>query len=389
MSISVEYLYRDMKNQGIKLIAGENSIANKVRWTHIVESEEIASFIQGEELIFTTTSSINDQRKLFNIIKITKEKNASGIVINTGKYMDKVDQEIIDYCNENNYPLFIMPWNVRITDIMKGLTIKIIESERMYIEITNAIKDAIFIHTHGDLYVHTLEKLGFKSNWRYIVSIIELEPKGKPIKNVQDYSEKVKLYIEENLNNMRSNYFAVNVGKSVIIIFYNKKDWEVGNILKDLYVKITKKFEKLSFYVGIGKHTHNLENLYRGYEEAKNVAKINRLIMNDNVHIRYSEVGIYRLLLGMDDKTLIKEFHDETIGELELHDKINNTDYIQLLISYFENNCNVNETAKNLYLHRNTVNYKLNKIEEILDINLSDIGDKCRIYLSLMTRYLL
>lgn len=389
MSISIEYLYKDIKKYGVELIAGESGLNNKVRWTHIVESEEIARFLQGEEIVFTTGVSINNDIDLLNIIKITKYQNASGIIVNTGKYVNKISKEVIDYCNENNHPLFIMPWEIRIPDIMRNLTIKILESERTYTEISNAIKDAIFLPTHEELYIQTLEKVGFKCDWNYIVSIIELEANDDTVKNIPNHAEAVKSYIEDNLSYIKNNYFAVNVGNSVVIVFYNKTDLEVDKVLKKLYIGIDKYFNKLKFYVGIGKHTNNLKNLYRGYEEAKNVAKINRLISNNNVHIRYSEVAIYRLLLGMENKDIIKEFHDETIGDLEVYDKVNNTDYVELLISYFDNNCKINETAKSLYLHRNTVNYKINKIEEILDLNLNDIGDKSKIYLSLMIRYLL
>lgn len=389
MSISIDYLYKDIKKYNVKLIAGKKGLKNKVRWPHIVESEEIASFLQGEEMVFTTGISITEDGQLLDLIKATYNKKASGIVVNTGKYVDTVSQEIIDYCDECEYPLFVMPWESRITDVMKNLTITIIESERTYIEISNAIKDAIFLPTHEELYLQTLEKIGFKLDWNYTVAIIEVESNSSDVKNIPDYTERVKYYVEEVLSYIRNNYFPVNVGKSIIIVFYNKTDLEIDKILKRLYIDITKKFSVLSFYFGIGKHTNNLRTLYKGYEEAKNVAKINRLIRNDNVHIRYSEVGLYRLLLGIENKDLIKEFHDDTIGELEVYDKVNETDYVELLISYFENNCKINETAKNLYVHRNTVNYKINKIEEILDLNLSDIGDRSKIYLSLMIRYLI
>lgn len=199
----------------------------------------------------------------------------------------------------------------------------------------------------------------------------------------------VKSYIEKKLSYIRNNYFAVNIGKSVAIVFYNKTDLEVEKIMKELYISMNKDFRNLKLFIGIGKRVNNLKLLYKGYEEAKNVAKINRLISNNKVHIRYSEMAIYRLLLEMENKEIIKEFHDQTIGDLVVYDKVNNTDYVELLESYFENNCKINETAKSLYLHRNTVNYKISKIEEILDINLDDIGDKSKIYLSLMIRYLL
>ena len=87
---------------------------------------------------------------------------------------------------------------------------------------------------------------------------------------------------------------------------------------------MNKDFRNLKLFIGIGKRVNNLKLLYKGYEEAKNVAKINRLISNNKVHIRYSEMAIYRLLLEMENKEIIKEFHDQTIGDLVVYDKVNN-----------------------------------------------------------------
>ena len=373
MSIAIEYLYKYIKKFDVNLLAGESGLNNKVRWTHIVENEEIAGFIQAEELLFTTGVSIKDDTTLLNIINIAKDHNASGIVVNTGKYIEKISEEVIDYCNENEFPLFVMPWNIRIPDIMRALTIIILESERTYTEISNAIKDAIFLPTHEELYVQQLERVGFKCGWDYVVAIIELEDDEHNTNNIPTYAEMVKSYIEKKLSYIRNNYFAVNIGKSVAIVFYNKTDLEVEKIMKELYISMNKDFRNLKLFIGIGKRVNNLKLLYKGYEEAKNVAKINRLISNNKVHIRYSEMAIYRLLLEMENKEIIKEFHDQTIGDLVVYDKVNNTDYVELLENYFENNCKINETAKSLYLHRNTVNYKISKIEEILDINLDDI----------------
>ena len=389
MSVSMEHLYKDIKKHEVELVAGHKGLKNKVRWTHMVENEEIASFLQGQEMVFTTGIAIKDDNDLLNLVKKTKNKNASAIAINTGKYIKDISQDVIDYCNENDYPVFLIPWNVRIADIMRCLSMKIIESEKTYLEISNAIKDAIFLPTNEELYIHKLEKIGFKSSWRYIVTIIEVESKNSSIHKIEHYTSKVMQFIDGELNYIRNNFFSLYVGQSIIIVFYNKLDSEIDNILKEIYIKISKNFDELNFYVGIGKHTSSLSKLYKGYEEAKNVAKINRLLRNNNVHIRYSELGLYRLLLGIENKEIMKEFHDETIGDLEVYDKVNHTDYVELLINYFENNCKVNETANSLYIHRNTVNYKLNKIEEILDLNLSDIGDRSKIYLSLMTRYLI
>lgn len=389
MSVALEHLYQDIKEYKVKLIAGKNGLRNKVRWIHTVESEDIANFLQGKEVVFTTGIGINNNEELLNLIKTTNKKSASGIIVSKGKHIKEINEEVINYCQENEYPLFIVPWDGNIEDMMKILTMKIIESERTYLEVANALKDAIFIPSHQDLYLPILEKVGLKCNWKYIVTTIEIEAKDNSTHKIDEYVYKVFKFVEDDLSYVRNYFFSVYVGQSIIIVFYNKCEEEIDAILKKLHTKLSKNFFDLNFYVGTGKHTNSLEKLYKGYEEAKSVAKINRLLRNKNVHIRYSELGIYKLLLAIENKEAIKEFHDETIGDLEAYDEMNNTDYVELLINYFENNCKVNETASSLYLHRNTVNYKLNKIQEILDLNLYDIGDKSKIYLSLMIRYLI
>lgn len=389
MSISLKYLYQDIKKYEIKLIAGENGLKNDVRLTHVVENEEVASFLQGQEFVFITGIALKDDNELLDLVKKVKDYHASGIIINTGQYITNIGQDVISFCNENELPLFIAPWHVRMADIIKILNMKIIESEKTYFEVTNAIKSAIFTPTNKESYLPILKKVGFKYNWTYTVTVMEVEVKDSKIHNIEHYTSNITSIIEEELSYMRENFFSVYVGNSIITLFYNKQKEEVELILKDLYNRLTKQFKNLKFHVGRGKSINCLEKLNRGYEDAKSSAKVYRLLTANNVHIKYSELYIYKLLLAIEDKEMVKKFYDDTIGVLDIHDKINETDYVELLMSYFENNCKVTETANSLYVHRNTVNYKINKIQEILDLNLSDIGDRSRVYLSLMIKYLI
>ena len=59
------------------------------------------------------------QYKIYRILEnIYKKFNVkllvSGIVV---KYIEKISEEVLDYCNENDFPLFVMPWNIRIPDM--------------------------------------------------------------------------------------------------------------------------------------------------------------------------------------------------------------------------------------------------------------------------------
>ncbi|WP_297136579.1 PucR family transcriptional regulator [Terrisporobacter sp.] len=389
MSVSLKYLYHEVMEYGVNLIAGEKGLKNQVKWTHIAENEEIVDFIQGKELVFTTGLAMKNDEDLLKLVKKANERDASGLIVFIGKYIENISDKVIDYCDNSNFPLFTVPWGMEMSDTMRSLTINIIESEKTYIEISNALKDAIFLHEHSELYMPRLNKVGFKNEWRYIVTLMELESKDINVYRVEEHTSQMINFIEEELAYIRNNFFCLSAGQSIIIIFYNKNEQEIESILKNIYKKMVKEFNNANFYIAMENQSNNLQNLHQGYKEAKKISKINRLLRNNNAHLKYNEVGLYKLLLDLYDKDKMKSFYDKTLGDLAFYDKVNNTDYVEILINYFENNCSIIETANTLYIHRNTMNYKINKIEQILDINLSDIGDRSKIYIALMIKYLL
>ena len=60
------------------------------------------------------------------------------------------------------------------------------------------------------------------------------------------------------------------------------------------------------------------------------------------------------------------------LPELIQHDRDNNSDYYQTLVAYLRSSCNITEAAKTLQIHRNSLLYRINKIETILGSNLDD-----------------
>ena len=68
----------------------------------------------------------------------------------------------------------------------------------------------------------------------------------------------------------------------------------------------------------------------------------------------------------------LKDFVMEILGELIQYDEENNSDYVNTLQVYLEEGKNIGETAQKLYVHRNTIKYRVTKVEEILNIDLED-----------------
>lgn len=103
----------------------------------------------------------------------------------------------------------------------------------------------------------------------------------------------------------------------------------------------------------------------------------------------YSDMGIYKLLMGIEDKEIIKEYYNKTIKPLLDYDTKNHSDLTDVLRCYLNHNGSVKDTADELFVHRNTINYKLNKIEELLQIDLSALNSRLEISIGFMLQDML
>ena len=139
MSVTIGLLYESVKNHDIKLIAGEKGLSKAVKWVHMVENIEIATFLEGGEVTFLTGIGLSNEFELINLIEGIIKSKASGIVINIGPYIKKIDKKCIDYCNETNTPLFVVSWHVHMAEIMRVFCIKITENEKNSLEISTSI----------------------------------------------------------------------------------------------------------------------------------------------------------------------------------------------------------------------------------------------------------
>ncbi|MHB8128780.1 MAG: helix-turn-helix domain-containing protein, partial [Mobilitalea sp.] len=89
-------------------------------------------------------------------------------------------------------------------------------------------------------------------------------------------------------------------------------------------------------------------------------------------------LDIYKVLLAVKDKKVLKEFHHEIFGKLEQYDAENGTDLMSFLRSYLDNNGSPQLVSEQQYIHRNTVNNQIKKIEKITGYNLLNLDEKVR-----------
>lgn len=127
MAVTLRRLLEYVKDEELQILSGEDNIDRVVRWTHVVEAIEISTFLEGQEVAFTTGVATKSEEELFDLVKCIIDNQATALIINTGPYIKEVPQKIIDYCKEQSFPLITTPWETHMAKLMQMFCRKITE----------------------------------------------------------------------------------------------------------------------------------------------------------------------------------------------------------------------------------------------------------------------
>lgn len=135
--------------------------------------------------------------------------------------------------------------------------------------------------------------------------------------------------------------------------------------------------------IGIGSIVESIRDLGRSYKEAQTALQIGSIFENDKSIINYNNLGIGRLIYQLPStlcRLFLKEVFDE--GSYESLD----TETLLTIQKFFENDLNVSETSRELYIHRNTLVYRLDKIQKITGLDLRNFDDAIIFKVSMLVK---
>ena len=128
----------------------------------------------------------------------------------------------------------------------------------------------------------------------------------------------------------------------------------------------------LKVFVGIGTPVDSINDIARSFSEARLAIEIGRVFEGDKYILSYDELGIGRLIYQLPSK-LCELFLDEIFKKDGL--EVLDDETLQTIDKFFENNLNVSETSRQLFVHRNTLVYRLDKIERLTGLDLRKFDD--------------
>lgn len=218
------------------------------------------------------------------------------------------------------------------------------------------------------------KKLHIENNIRRIVYLIET--------NIDKDMNIVE--IVRSIFPAKTKDFVTAVDEHSIILVKELREKETMDEIEKIAKMISDTLStelNVKVYISIGTVVSDLKDVSRSYKEAKMALEVGKIFENDKYIVNYEKLGIGRLICQLP-LSLCKMFIKEVLHGLTMDDFDDET--LATVNKFFENNLNVSETSRQLYIHRNTLVYRLDKLQKMTGLDLRNFDDAIIFKITLM-----
>ena len=240
----------------------------------------------------------------------------------------------------------------------------------------NSIKNVILDNIlPGDIYLKSRE-LRFNSDVSRVCMLIKVTNQT----DVSAYDVVQNLFPDKNKD------FVININETDIALVKeirsNIDPRDIDKLAGSIVDTLSSEFYT-HCVVGIGTVVDSIKDLARSFKEAQIALEVGKVFDTEKTIVSYNNLGIARLIYQLPT-TLCEMFLKEVFkrGSIESLDH----ETLFTIQRFFENNLNVSETSRKLFVHRNTLVYRLEKIKKITGLDLREFEDAIVFKVALMVK---
>ena len=361
---------------GMKLIAGGSGMYRNIRWIYFADCTQclsddfkVSQLIHGGELVIVTNAALTDNDdKMLSMIVEMNQKNIAGLVINVGQ----ISPMLTEYCNDNELPLFELSYDLHLIDLSQIVCKALVEEESNTNSIDQLLAAIIYSSNINDADIKIRAGyLGTNISDKNHIVVLKLNKNNK----LQDSYENLQRYIRYEFKNYGLQkmlmLWQIDTGIMLIPSELFSRDL-LSNILTRIIDHISS-YYGIDAKAGIGSAYEYISELKKSFQEALNSIKISHSESKSQKIFFYDNLGIYSLIAQIKNDKFLDEYVNNHIGKLIQSDVLQEGDLCKTLEAYPDHNCNAAAAAEHLFIHRNTMRYRMDKIKKILCCELDDL----------------
>ncbi len=375
---------RDVYNlrlDGMELLTGEVGLERMVSWTYMVQTRPYKDHMNPGNFALLVVDYLRySMDDAMDAMIELNELGISGLALSVVDDKEAVPERFIDKAKELKLPLFYIRWEgATFVDIAQSIGELILETKVDNKRTGDYLYNLLFGYEVNDKYIEKISaQFGLTFDRPYRVGIIVIDRKYG-VNLEQD--EHTYAYYTDCLNreviHMEKRPMYMRFLNKFVLLFEATENKETERQIE----KILKVLDRRSPFEGLIHSTCILGAAYtkpadfgKSYQEAKNLIPKKDILPNptNKKVLSASSMGIYKYMFNSGNQQEILDYCNDKLKKLEMYDNANGSFLIDTLVNYYMCGFNVGKTAEMMYVHRNSLQYRLKKIEEILEISLDD-----------------
>ena len=378
MSLTIQDLLQQKIFSGVTLVAGAKGTRNKILWVNIMEIPDTPNSVQPGELLLTTGYGLDQEELYQSFIPELARRGVSGIAIQAGYYINNIPAYILNQADALDFPVLLVPKELTFSEFLHTM-IRMIDPKTK-LDWSGEILEQIFSLLSADLASAsaTAEAEGEES----CVQILLMEP----INYAQSDQATWQKCLAEITSFIQSNSLYTSMHQLPEHRWFCLTSYPSLSSFLSTFYRLNIRFALLSeeygvnYYLG-AEHLRPDDNVLTAIRHAVEALTTLQMIKARRGVCFYGHIEFLKMFGQIHRRESSIVLDNRHFQQLLQYDRANRSNYLQTLRVYLSNNCNMMQTARQLFLHRHTLINRLEKIEEISDLHLDDYYS--RLYMSI------
>lgn len=378
MSLTIQDLLQQKIFSGVTLVAGAKGTRNKILWVNIMEIPDTPNSVQPGELLLTTGYGLDQEELYQNFIPELARRGVSGIAIQAGYYINNIPAYILNQADALDFPVLLVPKELTFSEFLHTM-IRMLDPKTK-LDWSGEILEQIFSLLSADLASAsaTAEAEGEES----CVQILLMEP----INYAQSDQATWQKCLAEITSFIQSNSLYTSMHQLPEHRWFCLTSYPSLSSFLSTFYRLNIRFALLSeeygvnYYLG-AEHLRPDDNVLTAIRHAVEALTTLQMIKARRGVCFYGHIEFLKMFGQIHRRESSIVLDNRHFQQLLQYDRANRSNYLQTLRVYLSNNCNMMQTARQLFLHRHTLINRLEKIEEISDLHLDDYYS--RLYMSI------
>lgn len=368
----------------IELVGGSGGLDHNITWVYINQAEHVSEWVHGGELVFITGMGerFSDDQLCSMLEECSQNGTAGVVVLCSPDHIKSIPPRMIRLANELNMPLYRMPWELKLVDVTREIADTIITNQLKERSSAGFFSELLFSRNISQ---ETVRQMGVHCGADLskpgAIMILRPDFRGDSAYHRMDYDNLMTRLEKEMEDYLRITKHSVVSCIYMDEIFYyiscadNTAAGELCEKIRGFGAEFMRKHRDYRLRGGFGRVGTSLSEIRSSYAEARRALSHSEKNKDDVSIYFFAELGIISLLINAGDQSL-RSYCRSVLGVLADSDRDYGTSYVRTLEVYLDSNCSLAAAAEKLFIHRNTMVYRVNKIRGLLRIDFNDMNAK-------------